>query len=311
MTQVLNRPAVVGRRSADRGRVGPRRVTKVIKPYLYVAPALLVFVAGLGYPLVQSAWISLWNWNGLTTATWAGVHNYVTIFTDDRLLASFGHSLVLIIFYSVLPIIVALVLVAIMGRSHQMRGMGLFRTALFVPQVIATAVIATTWVAVYAPDGLVNQILRGVGLGALQRPWLGDFGTALGAIGLVGTWANIGLCLVLLLSGRANIPQELYESVRLDGANGAREFFAITLPQLRGQLAVAATLTSVSALKTFDLVYITTVGGPGDSTTVPAFEVFNRAFRTNQVGLGSAIGIVLTVLVLLLTLAISRIQPKE
>jgi len=116
---------------------------------------------------------------------------------------------------------------------------------------------------------------------------------------------------VLFLSGIGNIAPELFEAARLDGAGRVWEFFAITLPSLRGQIAVALTLTVVSALKTFDLVYITTRGGPGTATTVPAFEAYNRAFNTGQVGLASAIAVVLTLAIVALTFLISRITPRE
>ncbi len=117
---------------------------------------------------------------------------------------------------------------------------------------------------------------------------------------------------MLFLSGIGNIAPELFEAARLDGAGRVREFFAITLPSLRGQIAVALTLTVVSALKTFDLVYITTRGGPpGTATTVPAFEAYNRAFNTGQVGLASAIAVVLTVAIVALTFLISRITPPR
>jgi raffinose/stachyose/melibiose transport system permease protein len=189
--------------------------------------------------------------------------------------------------------------------------MSFFRTVLFLPQVIATVVIGTIWITIYSQNGLLNQTLRAVGLDTLTRVWLGDHTLALIAIGLIGTWLNIGLCMVLFLSGIGNIAPELFEAARLDGAGRVREFFAITLPSLRGQIAVALTLTVVSALKTFDLVYITTRGGPGTATTVPAFEAYNRAFNTGQVGLASAIAVVLTIAIVTLTFLISRISPRE
>lgn len=289
----------------------PRRARRSRVAYLYVAPAFLVFAIFLGVPIAQTFQYSFYDWNGLGAATWAGLDNYVRVFQDPQLRDSFGHAVVLMLFYAVLPVTIGLFLTALISRSHQMRSMSFYRTVLFLPQVIASVVVATIWVAIYSQNGLANEILRAVGLADLARVWLGDYDTALFAIGLVGTWLNIGLCLVLFLSGVGNIPPELFEAVRLDGAGRVREFTAITLPALRGQIAVALTLTVVSALKTFDLVYITTRGGPGNSTTVPAFEAYNRAFNTGQVGLASAVAVVLTVVIVLLTIAISRIEPKD
>ena len=149
----------------------------------------------------------------------------------------------------------------------------------------------------------IRDSLTGVGLGYHS--------SALMASGLVGTGVNIGLCQVLFLSGIGNIAPELFEAARLDGAGRTREFFAITLPALRGQIAVALTLTVVSALKTFDLVYITTRGGPGNATTVPAFEAYNRAFNTGQVGLAAAVAVVLTLVIISVTVLINRIEPRD
>lgn len=290
-------------------RPGRRRRSRVA--YLYVLPAFVVFAVFLGWPFLQTIQYSFYNWDGLSPATWAGVENYLSVFVDPELRGAFAHALVLMVFYAAVPILLALFLTALISRANALRGMSAYRTILFLPQVIASVVVATIWVSIYSQDGLLNETLRLLGLGDLARVWLGDYSFALPAIGFVGTWLNIGLCLVLFLSGVGNIQPELFEAARLDGAGAAREFFAITLPALRGQIAVALTLTVVSALKTFDLVYVTTAGGPGTSTTVPAFEAYNRAFNTGQVGSAAAVAVVLTAVIMVVTALISRIQPKD
>lgn len=300
---------------ASPGSPGPgtrrsrRRVD--LKAYLYILPAFVLFAVFLGVPALQTAQYSLYQWNGIGRSTWVGLHNYVTLFTDETLRSSFVHAGVLILFYSVVPVVLALLLTALISRGADLPGMSVFRTLLFLPQVVASVVVATTWVAIYSPEGLFNQLLRLVGLGSLTRAWLGDFDTALPAVGLIGTWLGVGLCLVLFLSGVANIAPELYEAARMDGAGPVGEFRYLTLPALRGQIAVALTLTVVAALKTFDLVYITTRGGPGTSTTLPAFEAYNRAFNTGQVGSAAAVAVVLTLLILVITVLIQKIQPDE
>ena len=278
--------------------------------YLYVLPAFVVFAVFLGVPFLQTVQYSFYDWDGLSAATWAGLSNYLAVLQDAQLRDAFAHALVLILFFSVVPVVLALFLTAVIARANSLRGMAVFRTALFLPQVIASVVVATIWVAMYSTDGLVNRVLEAIGLGGLARAWLGDYSTALVAIGFVGTWLNVGLCLVLFLAGVGTIDRTLFEAARLEGASAAREFVAITLPSLRGQIAVALTLTIVSALKTFDLVYITTKGGPGTSTTVPAFEAYNRAFNTGQVGSAAAVAIALTVVIMIITALIGRLQPR-
>ena len=294
-----------------RARRGGKKRKVEWKAYLYILPAFVLFVVFLGVPAVQTAQYSLFRWNGIGPSTWVGLQNYAELFTDSVLRGSFLHAGVLIFFYAVIPVVLALFLTAIISRGANLSGMSVFRTMLFLPQVVASVVVATTWVAIYSPEGLSNQLLRLVGLGSLTRAWLGDFDTALPAVGIVGSWLGIGLCLVLFLSGVANIQPELFEAARIDGAGPVGEFFSITLPALRGQIAVALTLTVVAALKTFDLVYITTRGGPGTSTTLPAFEAYNRAFNTGKVGSAAAVAILLTAIILIVTVLIQKIQPDE
>ncbi|MCX7522978.1 sugar ABC transporter permease [Microbacterium sp. STN6] len=308
-----NASPTVARESHEGGaasaRHRPRRTQA--RAYLYIAPAFAVVAAFVLYPLGQSVWISLFQWDGLSVATWTGLGNYAKALTDPTLLQSFWHSAILVFFFAVLPSVLALFLAAVLQRGARMRGIGIFQTLIFLPQVIAAVVIGVIWVSIYAPGGLVNTILRGLGLGALTHTWLGEFATALPAVGLIGTWMEIGLCLVLFLTGISQIPGELYDAARTDGAGAIREFFAVTLPGLRGPISIALTLTVIAALKTFDIVFVTTGGGPGTSTTVPAFQVYNLAFNQGQVGMATTIGIILTILVLILTVLIRRIAPKD
>ena len=155
-----------------------------------------------------------------------------------------------------------LFLTALLTR-FRVRGFMFFRTVLFMPQTIATVVVAQAFVWIYDPTGPLNEFLRAVGLGFMAKSWLGDFEWALPAVGLIGTWITFGLCLVLFLAGAQRIPQELYEAARVDGAGFVREFFAVTLPGLRNEIVVAATLTTITALRNFDIIYNVTAGGPG------------------------------------------------
>ncbi|MCO1578830.1 sugar ABC transporter permease [Crossiella sp. SN42] len=280
----------------------PRRVG-----YLYVVPALAVYGVFLLFPLLHSAWISLFEWDGLTLGTWAGLDNYLTLFAEDGLRSAFGHALVLILFFAVLPVILGLVLASALHRSR-VRGLAFFRTVVFLPQVVAMVVVAVAWQQILAPDGPLNAALRAVGLDALAHNWLGEESTALIAVGLVGTWVQTGLTVVLFLAGIGRISGELYEAARLDGAGVFREFRSVTLPALRPDIAVALTLTVIASLRTFDLVYVMTpLGGPGESTTVPAYEIYYRAFQAGQVGSAAAIGVTLTALVFALSAVVLRV----
>jgi raffinose/stachyose/melibiose transport system permease protein len=276
--------------------------------YLYLLPAFAVFFCFVLLPLTHAAYLSLWNWDGLTVATWAGVSNYTDVFRDEELRSAFTHALVLLLFYAVLPVAIGLMLAGVMARAR-VRGLALFRTILFLPQVVAMVVVGVMWKMIYDPEnGSLNRFLGLFGIEG--KSWLGDFSLALPSIGLIGTWVYYGLAMVLLTAGVQKIPSSLYDAARVDGAGAFREFTAVTLPALRGEIAVALTLTTIYALRNFDLVYITTRGGPGDSTTVPAFQVFTRAFETGQVGSAAAVGITLTAIIFVISLGINRFAER-
>jgi raffinose/stachyose/melibiose transport system permease protein len=276
--------------------------------YLYLLPAFVVFALFVLAPLVHAAYISLFHWDGLTVGTWAGLGNYGDVFSDPTLRSSFVHSLVLIVFYAVLPILIGLLLAGVMARAR-VRGLAFFRTVLFLPQVIALVVVAVMWKMIYDPDnGVANKLLGVFGIPA--QNWLGSFSLALPSVGLIGTWVMYGLAMVLLTAGVQKIPSSLYDAARVDGAGAFREFFAVTLPALRGEIAVALTLCTIQALRNFDVVYNTTSGGPGEATSVPAYQVYNRAFETGQVGSAAAIGIVLTAIIFLITLGINQLAER-
>jgi raffinose/stachyose/melibiose transport system permease protein len=283
----------------------PRRIG-----YLYLLPAFAVFAAFVLYPLGHAVWLSLWEWDGITAGTWAGLGNYGDVVSDPALRRAFVHALVMIVFYALLPVAIGLVLAGLVARA-QVRGLALFRAVVFLPQVIAMVVVAVMWRMIYDPNnGALNDLLREVGLGSLAQSWLGDFDLALPAVGLVGTWVWYGLAMVLLTAGVQKIPPSLFDAARVDGAGVVREFFAVTLPALRGEIAVALTLTTIQALRNFDLIYITTKGGPGDATSVPAFQVYSRAFESGQVGSAAALGLSLTAVIFAISFGINRFAER-
>lgn len=287
------------------GRPGEPRLVA----YLYVAPAVIVFALFLLAPLLHAVWLSFFEWDGLSVGTWVGLRNYGDVLTDPELRAPFWHALILVCFFSFVPVCIGMVLAGLMVRSR-LRGLGFFRTVLFLPQVVALTVVAVAWREIYQPQGSLNDALRAVGLDGFAQGWLGDQRFALVAVGVVGVWVGTGLCTVLFLAGLSKVPRELYESARLDGAGFLREFRAVSVPALRGELAVALTLTMVAALRTFDLVYMMTSGGPAFATTVPAYEVYDRAMQKGEVGTGVTIALLLMVLILLATMLINRLSES-
>jgi raffinose/stachyose/melibiose transport system permease protein len=283
----------------------PRQVA-----YLYVAPAMLVYAVFAFGPLVYTGWLSFFDWDGVTLGTWIGLDNYERVLSDPAIRASFVHSLELIVFFALLPCALGLMLASVVAHGR-VRGVGFFRAVLFLPQTVASVVVAIAFVWVYGPQGPLNEALRAVGLGSVTRSWLGDFQFALPALGLVGTWVMFGLCMVLFLAGIQKIPLSLYEAARVDGAGPVREFFAVTLPGLRSELAVALTLTTIMALRSFDLIYVATNGGPGSTTTVPGVLVYRNAFSNGKVGLAAAVAVVLTLIIFAVAFAITKLVDRD
>ncbi|MEW2395204.1 sugar ABC transporter permease [Streptomyces sp. NPDC046862] len=292
-----------GARTATRRR---RRAVAL----LYVLPALLPYTLFAVLPALHTAYLSLFDWDGVTLPSFVGLDNYRRVATDPQLRAAAWHAGALILFFSVLPIGIGLVSAALVARRSGRRGTSLIRTLLFLPQVVPLVAVAIIWRWVYAEDGTLNQALRAIGLGHLTDSWLGSFTWSLPAVGLVGTWVVAGLCMVLFLSGTQRIDQEVYEAARMDGAGPVREFWSVTVPLLRPEIAVALSITVIAALSSFDLIYITTGGGPGNSTVVPGILIYRLAFGGGAVGLASALAVVLTAVIALAVVVINRLSRE-
>lgn len=273
---------------------------------LWVAPAVGMYALFVLYPLAQTVRYSFYKWDGFGAATPAGFSNYRNLFSDPELFDSLVHAFVLIAFFTVLPVGLGLVAAAFMHELSTGAFSTSARVVLFVPQILPLVGAGIAWTWMYSSDGLINQVLRWVGLKSMTRAWLGDFNTALPAVGVIGTWVALGFCTILLLSGTSKIDPALYEAARIDGAGGVREFLAITLPGLRREVVVCVTVTVIAALASFDVVYVSTSGGPGYQTMVPGVEIYRLTFLDQKVGQASALGVFLALLVLVVIVPIQR-----
>jgi raffinose/stachyose/melibiose transport system permease protein len=281
-----------------------------LQGWLFVLPALVAYGLFVLWPIVKTFKYSLYSWDGVAPAQWVGLDNYKTVFTDHDLLGALEHAFRLIIYFSGIPVVLGLIVASIMRRVATPRVGSAARTVLFLPQVVPLVAAGIAWSWVLSTTGVVNQALSALGLGGVTRAWLGDFGTALPAVGLIGAWVLLGLCTVLLLAGMSKIDPELYEAAQLDGAGPIREFFSITLPSLRHEIGVCVTVTVIAALSAFDIVYISTRGGPGDASMVPGLLIYQLAFFNREVGLASALAVVLMLLVLACVLPIQWLTRR-
>ena len=279
--------------------------------WIFVAPAFLMYAFFVLQPLILTIQYSLYRWDGIGPSQWVGLKNYGTVLTDPDLFGVIVNAFTLIVFFSFIPVGLGLVVASLMRRVAGRRFGTLVQTVLFLPQIIPLVAAGIAWKWAFSTSGVVNQMLSAVGLGGLTTAWLGDFNTALPAVGIIGAWVLLGLCTILLLTGMSKIDASLYETARLDGAGAFQEFRHITLPSLRQEIGVCITVTVIAALASFDIVYIATGGGPGLATMVPGLDIYQLAFAGRQVGLASALAVVLFILVLVCVLPIQRLARGD
>jgi ABC-type sugar transport system permease subunit len=184
---------------------------------------------------------------------------------------------------------------------------------LFLPQIISTVVVAISWRWIYAADGPINAVLAKIGLESITTAWLGNFDTSLFAVGIIGTWINYGLAMILFLSGAQRISQDLLDADRIDGANMRQEFRYILIPSIKGEISIVLIITITFALRNFDIVWNATQGGPGNSTNVPSLFIYKSAFVTRYVGEAAATSFILAIVILIVTgiLLLSRKDAND
>ena len=303
-----NRPLAyeLSRRKFHSNRV--RRET--FAGWLFVLPALLMYVVFVLVPFLLTILYSFFNWNGIGPMTWVGLKNYVSVFQVPSLISTVANAFWLVVWFSFIPVGLGLIVASVIHRIASGRFGSVARTVLFLPQVIALVAAGIIWGWLLALPGLINEIFRAIGLGAITRAWLGDFTWALPAVGVIGIWILLGFCTVLLQTGMSKIDPALYESARIDGAGWFQEFRSITVPLLRYEIGVCLTVTVINALAAFDIVYVSTGGGPGYATTVPGLRIYTLAFTQRAIGLASALAVILMLLVIVVILPIQRLSQE-
>ena len=269
---------------------------------LFMAPALVVLLAFVAWPMLSALRLSFTNASGFGVEKWVGLDNYVRIFTDGKILATLGNTALYTVLFTPIALVAALAL-ALLLTSRALIGRNAFRTALFVPFIVSLAVAAFAWSYLLDPQiGLLTYWLRAVGIhvgNVLQDPKL-----AMPTVVLVAIWKNVGFYMVIFIAGLQEIPVSLYEAAKLDGAGAWRRFLNVTLPQLSNTLTFVVVFAMIAALQAFDQIYVMTSGGPYRSTQTVVMEIYEEGFKKLDLGLATALSYVL----LLATLVLSLIQ---
>jgi raffinose/stachyose/melibiose transport system permease protein len=267
--------------------------------YVFAAPAILVLATFLLYPIGYSVWLSFHEWSGYTPewGGFVGLANYAALVRDEVFWKATANSIAFVIVRTPLEVGLGFLLALLLNR--RMRARSLLRTLFFVPVVMSLIVVTIIFQRIYEPNtGLLNTFLHGIGLGGLAHPWLGDPVTALPAVIAVSVWKNVGFSLVILLAGLQSLPQDVIEAARVDGANAWQLSTRVVTPLMRPILVLTALLSVIGGLKVFDLIFIMTRGGPTYSTEVLATMLYRHAFELNEMGVASAIAVILVAIVL-------------
>nr|WP_208106067.1 sugar ABC transporter permease [Streptomyces sp. GC420] len=278
-------------------------------------PGTLAFLAVIVVPFAMNTYVGFTDWQGVGTPHWTGIDNYKALAQDSAFWESFRHSLSMVVAMAVLPtafgLVVAAVIFDFIGKHFGSRWAAVLRACFYLPQVLPIAVAGIVWSWILAPEGgSLNELLEAVGLGSLQQDWLGDPDIALYSVMAVMVWVQLGFPLVVFMAGLQRVDPGLYEAAELDGAGWWRRFWHITLPQIRPEIYVVLVWCTIAALKVFGAIYVLTKGGPGGATNVPSYFSFQNFFEKTQVGYGSAVATVLTVLILALALFGLRLQTR-
>ena len=264
---------------------------------LFLLPALVLFVGVLIAPIGFSGYYSLFDWNGLGPKEFLGFGNYKELFTSDSIgfTKALGNSLLMAALSVFIQLPISLWLALKLGKG--IKGERGFLSIYFMPVLISTVVIGQLWRKIYNPEyGILNALLGTLGLEGLKMAWLGDVRTALAACFVPILWQYVGYHMLLMYAGVKGVPTELREAAMLDGATESQVNRFIVIPYIKPILRISVIFAVTGSLKSFDLIYVLTNGGPLHATEVPSTLMINMLFLRNRYGMGSAIAVMLILL---------------
>lgn len=280
--------------------------------FVFIFPAFLIFMVIVIAPIFLSSYYSLLKWDGFGKGLMVGLQNYRDLFinTSDGFLRSMVNSFILAGLSVFVQLPLALFFALILARG--IKGENFLRTVYFIPVILSTVVIGQLWMKIYHPSfGLLNSFLTSIGLKSWTHPWLGSVDTALMSAFIPSIWQYIGYHLLLMYAAAKSVPDELYEAAKIDGASDTATALRITIPLIMPMIKVCVVFAVIGSLKSFDLVYILTGGGPVHASEVPSTLMFNTIFFKYMYGYGSAMAVVIILECLILTQVIQKAFKVE
>jgi raffinose/stachyose/melibiose transport system permease protein len=271
-----------------------RRLQDNLTVILFLAPAFVLFIIFLIYPIFRSAYFSLFNWNGLGPAIhFVGLNNFKQILTDQVFLKGIENCIVIVVLSLAIQLPLALGLSIMVGRD--LPGRAFFRSIFFMPYVVSEVITAIIWISMFSPDpqrGFLNALLILIP-GVQPQNFLGDMNQVMACVFVVLTWKYFGLHMLLFMAGLQNIPKEIEEAAMIDGANRWQSIWYVTVPLLGTTIRTSSYLSVLGSLTQFNLVWIMTGGGPVNTSEMMATYMYRYAFVRFQLGYGSAVALVM------------------
>jgi len=281
-------------------------------PWAFLAPALLIYVVVVVYPMAYSGYLSFFKWDGVApTKQFVGLQNYFTLLFNDKVFwTALLNNAIWLVAALLIPTSIGLGLALLLNKGF--RGSSIYRSVFYFPAILSLAVVGLIWNWIYLPDiGLINQLLGGLGLQSLQHNWLSDPNLALYAVMVAAAWNAAGLPMLLFLAGLQTINPEILEAAQVDGAGPVRRFLSITFPLLRETTLIVLAITAINSLKVYDIIYAMTYGGPANSTQVLSTWMYFLTYNYNSVGQGTAIAVILFLLTLIFAIPYIRMMGRE
>ncbi|WP_411333992.1 carbohydrate ABC transporter permease [Metabacillus indicus] len=280
-----------------------------ITPYLFLLPGCIILGAFIFYPMLQAIWLSFTNYNMVTEAEFIGTENYQNLFEDELFWKVLGQTLLYLII--VVPALVILPIFIAILVNQQIRGIAFFRSAYYIPVVTSMVVVGITWKWVYADQGVLNYFLESLGIIGEPVHWLTSTSTSIFAVMAVTVWKGLGYYMVIYLAGLQAIPGDLYEAADIDGANKWKQIIHITIPLLMPSIMIVTIMSSISAMKVFEEIYVMTGGGPLNSTKTLVFYIYQEAFENLKMGYASAGGVILFLITLVFSILNIKFMNKR
>jgi len=270
---------------------------------VFILPALFFYMVFRFLPMLGSLSFSFFKWEGFSfhTMEFIGFSNYEELMHDPVYLVAFKNTFVILFFAVFIQVTFALILALLL--ENDLPGSRVFRGIYFIPTVLSYVMVGLLFTLIFSTSlGLVNPMLKAMGLESLIRPWLGEKNSALAIVIIVHAWKNFGLSMFIFISGLSSIDQDLYASASISGANRWQKLIYITLPSIREVIAVVVVLASIEVFKNFDLVYVLTNGGPNHKTETMATWMYKQGFSYSNMGYGSSIAVTILIVALVITL---------